>query len=307
MPSLKSRLLYHVVKHQLAKLAARQLPLPAYRLAREAAAERMFKMPAGVAVEVAEVGGCGGEWLRPVRPQGAGVVLYLHGGAYTGGSCITHRAVSARLGLAAGRSVFNLAYRLAPEHPFPAALDDAVAAYQGLRVAQPGAPIALAGDSAGAGLALALAVRLREQGAKTPAALALMSPWTDLALRHETHTTKAAVDPYFPNRERLQVAARHYVGATPLEHPLVSPHYAELHDLPPTLIHVGDREALLDDSRLLAERLRMQGATVDIKVFSGMWHVWQMLGGWMPEADRSVQELGAFLGQRLATPAAGAA
>ncbi len=303
MPSLKSRLLYHVVKYQLAKLGARKLALPQYRLAREAAAQRMFKMPAGITVQTAEVGACGGEWLRPVRPQGAGVVLYLHGGAYTGGSCVTHRAVAARLGLAAGRSVFNLAYRLAPEHPFPAALDDALAAYQGLRAVHPGAAIALAGDSAGAGLALSLAIRLREQGAAPPAALALMSPWTDLALRHETHTSKAAVDPYFPNRERLQMAARHYAGATPLAHPLVSPHYAELHDLPPALIHVGEREALLDDSLLLAERLRAQGSSVEIKVFVGMWHVWQMLGGWMPEADRSVQELGAFLGQHLAAPA----
>ena len=299
MQSLKSRVLYHVVKYQLAKLAQRNLPLPDYRLAREAAALRMFRMPAGVSVEATEVGSCPGEWLRPERAQGQGVILYLHGGAYTGGSCITHRAAAARLALAARRSVFNLAYRLAPEHPFPAALDDALVAYHGLRVAHTGAPIALAGDSAGGGLALALAVRLREQGAEPAAALALMSPWTDLALTHETHTSKAAVDPYFPTSERLRLAARHYAGSADLTHPLVSPHYAELHALPPALIHVGDREALLDDSLRLAQRLQAQGSSVSVKVFPGMWHVWQMLGGWMPEADESLQELGAFLAQRL--------
>ena len=302
MPSLQSRLLYHVVRYQLAKLGARKLPLPEYRLAREAAAQRMFRMPAGVQVEVAQVGACRGEWLRTVGPARAGIVLYLHGGAYTGGSCITHRAAAARLAQACGRSVFNLAYRLAPEHPFPAALDDALATYRELRATRPDAAIALAGDSAGAGLALALAVSLRDQGTVAPVALALMSPWTDLMLGNETHTTKAAVDPYFPSRERLQMAAGLYAGATPLEHPLVSPQYAPLHGLPPTLIHVGEREALLDDSLILAERMAAQGSAVELKRFAGMWHVWQMLGGWMPEADASLQALGAFLDKHLSLP-----
>ena len=301
MPSLRSRLLYQVVKHQLAKLAARQLPLPQHRLAREAAAQRMFRMPARATVEAAEIGGCAGEWLHAPGPGAHGVVLYLHGGAYTGGSCITHRAVAARLAQAAGHRVFNLAYRLAPEHPFPAALDDALAADQGLRCERPGAAIALAGDSAGAALALALALRLRELGAPAPAALALMSPWTDLTLSHATHTSKARVDPYFPNRERLRLAAHHYAGATALDHPLLSPHFAQLHELPPTLIHVGEREALLDDSLQLAKGMRAQGSPVSIKVFPGMWHVWQMLGGWMPEADQSLRELAAFLALRLSS------
>ncbi len=302
MPSLRSRLLYHVVKYQLAKLGRRKLPLPEYRLAREAAAQRMFRMPLGVQVEVAQFGALGGEWLRPALQQGKGVVLYLHGGAYTGGSCITHRAAAARLAQAARRSVFNLAYRLAPEHPFPAALDDALAAYRALRAASAGAGVALAGDSAGAGLALALAIRLREQGEAPPVALALMSPWTDLTLRNETHATKAAVDPYFPSRERLQMAAALYAGDTPLDHPLVSPQYAQLHALPPTLIHVGEREALLDDSLVLAECMVAQGSTVSLRRFPGMWHVWQMLGGWMPEADASLQELGLFLDRNLSAP-----
>jgi acetyl esterase/lipase len=299
MQSLKSRFYYQVVKYQLARLAQRNLPLPDYRLAREAAASRFFSMPTGVTVTSAEVAGCHGEWLQPDALDGQGVVLYLHGGAYTGGSCITHRALAARLASNSRHRVFNLAYRLAPEHPFPAALDDAFAAYQGLSHGHPGAPIAISGDSAGAGLALSLAIRLRDEGLGAPAALALMSPWTDLALTGRTHQSKAAVDPYFPTTERLRVAAAHYVDGTALNHPLVSPHYAELHALPPTLVHVGTREALLDDSRILVERMKAQQCQVTLKVFAGMWHVWQTLGARMPEADQSVQELGAFLHSHL--------
>lgn len=299
MQSLKSRFLYRLVKYQLAKLIQRNLPLPEYRLAREEAASRLFRMPDGVKVQTAEVGACPGEWLLPQRQDGAGMVLFLHGGAYTGGSCITHRALAARLASSSRHRVFNPAYRLAPEHPFPAALDDAIAAYRGLRLAHPGAAIALSGDSAGGGLALALAVSLRDQGIAAPAALALMSPWTDLALSQPSHVTKAPVDPYFPSKERLGVAARHYAGDTPLQHPLVSPHYAQLHQLPPALIHVGTLEALLDDSRMLAERMNAQGSSASLKVFPGMWHVWQTLGGRMREADQSVDELGAFLRAHL--------
>ncbi len=299
MQSLRSRLLYHVVKYQLRALARRNLPVPEYRLAREAAASRFFRMPAGVKVTTAEIGGCQGEWLQPDVVDGQGIVLYLHGGAYTGGSCVTHRALAARLALAARHKVFDLEYRLAPEHPFPAALDDAVAAYKALVHSCPGAAIGIAGDSAGAGLALSVAIILRDHRFSRPAALALMSPWTDLALSNDTHMTKAAVDPYFPTTERLSVAARHYVGGAPLNHPLVSPQYAELNDLPPTLVHVGDLEALLDDSLILVQRMRAKGCQVTLKQFPGMWHVWQTLGARMPEADRSVQELGAFLHAQL--------
>jgi len=299
MQSFKARLLYHVVKYQLAKLARLNLPLADYRLAREAAAMRLFKMAPGVAVKVANVGGCRGEWLLPGVLEGQGIVLYLHGGAYTGGSCITHRALAASLAAASKHRTFNLDYRLAPEYPFPAALEDAVAAYKALRIANPGAPVAISGDSAGAGLALALAIQLRDEGITAPAALALMSPWTDLALTNGSHQSKAAVDPYFPTAERLRLAARHYAGDTDLRHPLVSPHYADLHNLPPTLIHVGTLEALLDDSLTLAKRMNARGSKASLKEFAGMWHVWQTLQGRMREADQSVQELGAFLGIHL--------
>lgn len=299
MQSFQSRFLYHLVKFQLARLARRNLPLPEHRLAREAAAKRLFKMPAGVQIEAGQVAGCAVEWIRPQAQVGQGVLMYLHGGAYTGGSCVTHRALAARLACATRHRALVLEYRLAPEHPFPAALDDAIAVYQELRRTDPATPIALAGDSAGAGLALALAISLRDQGLSPPAALALMSPWTDLALTHKTHQTKAAVDPNFPSKARLKNAASLYAGATPLQHPLVSPHYAELHNLPETRVHVGDLEALLDDSLVLAQRMQAQGSRASVKVFPRMWHVWQALGGRMREADQSIAELGEFLCRHL--------
>jgi len=168
-----------------------------------------------------------------------------------------------------------------------------------LRAAAPEVPIALAGDSAGAGLSVALALRLQAQGAPLPVGLALMSPWTDLALTHPTHQTHAAVDPYFPTTDRLAASARHYAGEHPLDHPLLSPHYAQLAGLPPMLIHVGQHETLLQDSLALAERSRAHGGVADIKVWPGMWHVWQAFGGMMREADASIAELGLFLRQRL--------
>jgi acetyl esterase/lipase len=127
-----------------------------------------------------------------------------------------------------------------------------------------------------------------------------MSPWTDLALTNDTHRSKAAVDPYFPTTERLRVAALHYAGGTDLHHPLVSPHYAELGNLPATLIHVGTLEVLLDDSLLLCQRMNAQGSKAEVKVFLGMWHVWQTLHSRMREADQSVKELGTFVCRHLA-------
>ena len=299
MQSLKSRLMYYVVKHQLAQLRQQNLPLPEFRLAREAAATKLLKMPAGVTQEAIEIAGCAGEWLRPAKPEGAGVVLYLHGGAYVTGSCITHRGLAARLAAASGHATLIFNYRLAPEHPFPAALDDALAVYQQL-AANVGTPIALAGDSAGAGLALALVQALRDRQLPPPISLALMSPWTDLALTSETHQTKASVDPFFPTTERLLVSAGQYAGSAALTNPLVSPHYADLTGFPPTLIHVGDKETLLNDSVWLAEKLRANAGVVDIKIWSGMWHVWQALGGMMREADESIAELGDFLKHHFA-------
>lgn len=295
MPSLKSRFFYYAVKRQLRKLALRGGGLAQIRCARDKSAQRMFPAPKGVQVQATELGGCPGEWLRPAGAAQGSVILYLHGGAYITGSCHTHRGLAGHIAQAARLDCFLLDYRLAPEHPFPAAVDDAYAAYLALHRQDPTRRIVLAGDSAGGGLALALALRLRDAGHPAPGAMALLSPWTDLTLSLPTHHSKAAVDPFFPDTSTLAMAAQLYAGNQNLRQPLVSPHFAPLHGLPRTLIHVGEHEALLGDAQALAATMQAAGSPVQLQEFEGMWHVWQLFAGRFAEADASIKQLGTFL------------
>ncbi len=295
MPSLKSRFFYYAVKRQLRKFALRGGSLEQVRAARDKSSQRMFPQPKGVQVQATQLGGCPGEWLRPAGAAAGSVILYLHGGAYITGSCHTHRGLAGHLATAAGLDCFLLDYRLAPEHPFPAAVEDAQAAYLALHHQDPARSIVLAGDSAGGGLALALALRLRDTGHPAPCAMALLSPWTDLTLSLPTHHSKAAVDPFFPDTSTLAMAAQLYAGNQDLAQPLASPHFAALHGLPRTLIHVGEHEALLGDAHALAANMRAAGSPVQLQEFAGMWHVWQIFAGRFAEADASVKALGAFL------------
>jgi len=295
LPSLKSRFFYYAVKRQLRKFALRGGSLEQVRAARDKSSQRMFPQPKGVQVQATQLGGCPGEWLRPAGAAAGSVILYLHGGAYITGSCHTHRGLAGHLATATGLDCFLLDYRLAPEHPFPAAVDDTHAAYLALHHQDPARSIVLAGDSAGGGLALALALRLRDTGHPAPGAMALLSPWTDLTLSLPTHQSKAAVDPFFPDTSTLAMAAQLYAGNADLAQPLVSPHFAALHELPRTLIHVGEHEALLGDAHVLAANMQAAGSPVQLQEFEGMWHVWQIFAGRFAEADASVKELGTFL------------
>jgi acetyl esterase/lipase len=171
--------------------------------------------------------------------------------------------------------------------------------YCELLKSHPGRPIAVTGDSAGGGLSVALALRIRDAGVNPPVALALLSPWTDLTLSNATHIALAKVDPFFPNKEPLTKAAQAYAMGQDLSNPFISPQNARFANFPPTLIHVGALEALLDDSRVLAQKISAEGASGKLKVFPGMWHVWQVFGGLFKEADQSLYELGEFLKARL--------
>jgi len=295
LQSLKSRFFYYAVKRQLRKFALRGGNLEQVRAARDKSSQRMFPAPPGVQVQAVQLGGCPGEWLQPAGASADAVILYLHGGAYVTGSCHTHRGLAGHMAKAAGLDCFLLDYRLAPEHPFPAAVDDAQAAYLALHGENPTRRIVLAGDSAGGGLALALALRLRDAGHAAPGAMALLSPWTDLTLSLPTHQSKAAVDPFFPDSTTLAMAAQLYAGGGNLTQPGVSPHFAALHGLPRTLIHVGEHEALLGDAHALAANMQAAGSPVQLQEFEGMWHVWQIFAGRFAEADASVKALGAFL------------
>ena len=250
-------------------------------------------LPKGVRCQPVELNGVPAEWVEAPSAE-AGVLVYLHGGAYALGSIGTHREFVARLALATRMRGLSIAYRLAPEHPFPAALEDVAAAYRWL-LAQGFDPtrIVLAGDSAGGGLALAALLALRDAGAPLPAAAVCLSPWTDLANTGGSIHQNAGVDPIL-DIEFLERFARHYAGDHPFDSPLISPLYADLKNLPPLLIQVGADEILLDDALRLAENARRAGVEGTLETWEGMFHVFQIMS-FLPEAKTAQEHIAAFL------------
>lgn len=217
-------------------------------------------------------------------------VLYLHGGGYVFGDVSTHRQVVDGIAVIGHATVWMPHYRLAPEKPFPAALDDAVATYEALldKAIDP-ADIIVAGDSAGGGLSVALAVRLRDQGLPLPRGLALFSPWVDLTITRASHLGNAAIDPMLlPSG--LQSCAAAYCGETPRDHPLCSPLFADLQGLPRMLIQVGTDEILFDDAVELHKAAMKAGVAADLQVFEGLWHVFQLHCHQLPEATQAVKQ-----------------
>jgi epsilon-lactone hydrolase len=223
------------------------------------------------------------------------VTIHLHGGAYVMGSPRTHRGMAGALSRTTRGPVFLPDYRLAPEHRFPAALDDALATYRWLvddRGVDP-ATIAITGDSAGGGLGVALLVRLRDEGGPLPACYAGMSPWTDLAGTGPSLIALDHVDPWL-SAAMVVPAARAYAGDQPLDDPYISPLYADLTGLPPMLVHVGSDEILLDDALRLVERARGYGIDASVGRFEGLWHVFHAFPG-VPESRHALREIGGFV------------
>ena len=253
-----------------------------------------IKAPENLAVERTTVGGVPGEWLRMPGVDETRVLLHFHGGGYCMGSCTTNRAMVARLAAACGVKAFLPDYRLAPEHAFPAPVEDALAVYRGLLEERiPSKNILISGDSAGGGLALATLVSLRDGKEPLPSAAILFSPWTDLALTGSSLTSRSKADPWlFPRIAEIQ--ARRYCGDNDPRNPLISPLYADLQGLPPLLVQVGEDEILLSDSTRLAESAREAGVDVCLDVWPGMWHVWQCLAPKMPEATRAIEAAGRY-------------
>jgi acetyl esterase/lipase len=240
------------------------------------------------------VGGIKGEWVRmrgaaaPAHKRAA--VLYLHGGAYCVGSPATHRAVTANLARATELPVFAVDYRLAPEHPFPAALEDCIAAYRALIESR---PVVIAGDSAGAGLSLATALAAQRQQLRAAAALVLFSPWVDLTMSVSPKT--AARSDALLSAGWLRACAHHYLGSTDATAPLASPLYGDLRGLPPALIQTGADELLRCDARRLHEALRDAGVAVRCEVVPGCWHDFQLLAGLLPSADAAIERAAKFI------------
>ena len=269
-----------------------------YRLARQILRPDPYKVPEFVRITHARLNGIPGEWVEAPN-AGQKVLLYLHGGGYFGCSAETHRPITAWFAMH-GFRVFAPDYRLAPENPFPAAVDDGVAAYRGL-LAEGHSPqrIVVGGDSAGGGLALSLMLVVRAAGEPLPAAAALFSPWTDLAATGESVRTNAARCAMFSGKA-AGPTARLYLGSADPHNPLASPLYADLAGLPPLLIHVGANETLRDDSTRLAEKARAAGVNVELKVWPVVPHVWQLAPHKIPEASQSLRETTEFLRRHTA-------
>jgi monoterpene epsilon-lactone hydrolase len=287
-----------VVRAHLAKLPPSDSLTTAERRAQYERAEKVFPTPADVKVERLNAPAAPAEWLRPPSAEPGRVVLYLHGGGYVIGSPRSHRHLAAAIAGAAGASALLLDYRLAPEHPYPAAVEDATSAYRWL-LDQAIAPehIVIAGDSAGGGLTVATLLALREARVPLPAGAVCISPWVDLTCSGASYATMAAADPIV-RRSGVEEMARAYLGATPPRSPLASPLFADLRGLPPLLIHVGSDEVLLDDAVQLAERAKAAGVDATLEVYDHMIHVWHWFLPMLDEAQTAVEAIGRFVRNR---------
>jgi epsilon-lactone hydrolase len=243
-----------------------------------------------------------GEWIEPAAPDHAACercILYFHGGGYVAMSPRTHRSVTSRLAAWSNARLFALDYRLAPEHLFPAALEDALSAWRaliGLDVSP--SRMIVAGDSAGGGLALALLLTLRDAHDVLPAAAVLFSPWTDLAATGESVVGNDTADVMFFGAW-VASAARPYLADTPATDPLASPVYADLAGLPPLFIQVSDSEVLLDDSRRVAGNARKAGVEATLQIWRGVPHCWQIFAPALPEGRDALRQASAFMASRL--------
>lgn len=255
----------------------------------------LYPLDADVTLTPVTANGVPAVWSEtPVADRGR-VVLYLHGGAFVGGSATSHRLLVTALGRAAGARTLAVDYRRAPEHPFPAALDDALAAYRFL-IAEGVAPanIAVSGDSAGGALTMGVLLALRDAGEPLPGAAFVISPWVDLACRGESYATKAAADPILAKPYLQETAAAYLAGADPIPR-LASPLGGDFHGLPPVLIQVGSAEVLLSDAVMLAGQLAEADVAVTLEVWPEMVHVWHLFPGHLTAARRATEQAGAFL------------
>lgn len=254
---------------------------------------RSLPLAPGVRLRSERIAGVACEWVEDESTEARSTIVYIHGGGLIAGSAVTHREFASRLVRRLGRRVLLVEYRLAPEHPFPAALDDVRAVYAGLVARMPVEDICWGGESSGAGLGLAALVALRDAGLALPARAFFLSGHFDMTLQGESMTSRRDVDP-FTCRESLERAARWYANGVARDDPRVSPVFAELGGLPPMLLQVGDDEILLSDSVRVAERVRRGGGSVELRVWEAMWHTWPMYPG-LPEADAALLELREFL------------
>lgn len=301
MPSLRSRLLIFALKNRHL-LSFRLKPevidwnTSTVRLREqyEKAALRAGKIPAGIEVAPVSADGLTAEWIFTAGAQRDKVIFYTHGGGYVTGSCQDHRMHVAKFVQGSGVGAFLYNYRLAPEHPHPAAVEDSLTAYRWL-LGQGVSPehIVIVGESAGGGLCLALLLALRDSGLPLPAAGVALSPWTDLKCSGASYKTNARAD--ISTLGSWTVWSKYYAGENDPALPWISPLYGDLRGLPPIMIQVGDAEILLDDAVRYAQKAQDAGVDVTLRVWPGMVHCFPLLAPLFPEATQAMQETCAYI------------
>jgi acetyl esterase/lipase len=264
------------------------------RRAQSEAFAAAFVPPPGVRIEQSVLGGIPVEWIVPQGADNAPVLFHLHGGGYVLGNPAGSRPFTTAFALQTSARVVSVDYRLAPEHPFPAAVDDAVAAYHGLLETVPPNRIAIGGESAGGGLAVSAMLAARFESLPLPSSAVLISPWADLTCTAKTFNTKAYVDPLL-TRRALKEMADAYVPEASARSPFASPLFGDLAGLPPMLIHVGSEEVLLDDAKDLHKRAVRHGVESQIEIWHRMIHVWHMFHPMLAEGDVAIRKLAQFV------------
>lgn len=299
MSSLASRFFIFILRHRhlLRFKFSREIidcntSIPALRKRIEKSLGMFGKLPTGVEISPATIGGLYAEWIRPSRMPHDRAILYFHGGGYVMGSCSAYRSIVAKFAAGSGIGALVFDYRLAPEHPFPAALDDSLAAYTWL-LSQGLSPdrITFVGDSAGGGLCLATLLAIRDRGIALPAAAVALSPWTDLKCTGASYHRK---DPLAPEGSWM-VHSKYYAGDNDPALPLISPLYGDVTRLPPLLIYAGGDESMLDDATRFAEKARKAGVNTRLQVGAGMVHCYPVLSPLFPEASEAMEDICAFL------------
>ncbi len=307
MPSLRSRLFLFLLRHnhllrfRLRRRAAIDwnTSIPDFRREVEKSSKLFGKLPPKIEVSPVTIDGISAEWILPSSAVKDKALLYFHGGGYVSGTCSTHRGHVAKFVKGSGTGALLFEYRLAPEHPFPAALQDSVTAYRWL-LGEGISPshIVFVGDSAGGGLALATLVALRDQDIPLPSAAVALSPWTDLKCSGESYRTKFKADPLAP-LESWTVFSHYYVKDSDPYNPRISPVYGELSGLPPVLIYVGENEVLLSDSTGFAEKAKSARVDITLKIGKGMFHCYPICAPLFPEARQAMDEICAFIKTHL--------
>ena len=293
---LLNRVLHHVEKPRLATVEQPESGRKAFRLQRH-----LFREPAFATFLPDRLGGVPALWSN-VRIHRDGVILYLHGGGYLLGGPSTHRALGARLSELTGLRVCLPRYRLAPEHPFPAAPEDAWAVWQALLDrGYPADRIVIGGDSAGGGLALSLLSRICAGGGPRPAGLFAMSAWTDLTLSGASLQDNAGRDRLLPVNQ-IGLTRDAYLGGADPSDPTASPLFADYPGCPPVFLQVAETEILRDDSLRMADALRQQGSEAELDLWGDLPHVWPIFQGWLPEADEALDRIARFTTARFPAP-----